>query len=295
LLAGAALLFLGGGVVLGLFVFSAPSDAVVSSAQTPVVASPPAQVAKNDAVAPPTPAPAPDVFKVQPPPEPLQPKQSPAKADAEKPIVLAKAPASDASVPVPPEPPPPVPARPTPPVVVESTIKNSPAVDAKKVDHAILRGVGYLKATQLANGTWGHNHGVGHAALCGLALLESKMPANDPAVQKAAAYVRGNVLSLNQTYDLSLAILFLDRLGDPNDQRLIQVMALRLVAGQNTAGGWTYACPLLPVAEMNQLFSFLHVTRPVEFRDPLGGGKTLPAAVAKPGAAADPFKPGKPA
>src|SRR5262249_17806398 len=84
----------------------------------------------------------------------------------------------------------------------------------------------------------------------------------DPAVQKAAFHVRTNIESLTDTYDLSLAILFLDRLGERNDRRLIQMLALRLVAGQKASGGWDYQCPLLSLPEMNQLMLYLHQTRP---------------------------------
>jgi hypothetical protein len=132
-----------------------------------------------------------------------------------------------------------------------------------KVDEAIKRGVKYLKAQQLASGTWmeGH-HSVGYAALPGLTLLECQVPAKDLTVQKAAIHVRTHCDYLADTYDLSLAILFLDKLGERKDRGFIQQLALRLVAGQKTTGGWDYSCPLLTGPERNELMLFLHQTRP---------------------------------
>src|SRR5262249_46044245 len=45
-----------------------------------------------------------------------------------------------------------------------------------------------------------------------------------------------------RTYELSLTIMFLDRLGDPFDRPIIQLLGIRLVAGQCKNGGWTYDC-----------------------------------------------------
>lgn len=84
---------------------------------------------------------------------------------------------------------------------------------------------------------------------------------DDVAVQRSATLVRNNVASLDQTYELSLATLFLDRLGDRADRFTIQTLALRLVAGQTASGGWSYQCPVLKPREMNQLFTFLHATK----------------------------------
>jgi hypothetical protein len=135
--------------------------------------------------------------------------------------------------------------------------------DQARVDEAIKRGVQYIKEKQLASGTWMSGaHSVGYAALPGLTLLECQVPASDVAVQKAAIHVRAYSQALTDTYDLSLAILFLDRLGERRDRFLIQTLALRLVAGQKESGGWDYHCPLLNLPEMNELMLFLHQTRP---------------------------------
>ena len=117
----------------------------------------------------------------------------------------------------------------------------------KNIDGAIEKGVGYLRKTQLPTGTWGEGHGIGYASLAGLTLLECNVPANDNGIQRAAHYVRThiNLQKTNMTYEVSLAILFLDRLGDFRDRPMIQGLALRLLAGQNDCGGWSYNCPQL--------------------------------------------------
>src|SRR5262249_20188333 len=134
----------------------------------------------------------------------------------------------------------------------------------------------YLRKTQLKTGSWGGGtYAVGYAALPGLTLLECGVPAKDPAVAKAARFVRFYSPTLNKhsTYQLSLAILFLDRLGDPKDRKLIQSMALRLVAGQNSAGGWTYECPYLYPSQEQQLLKALRPYQPKHLQEPIAKGK----------------------
>jgi hypothetical protein len=67
---------------------------------------------------------------------------------------------------------------------------------------------------------------------------------------------------MTDTYDLGMAVLFLEKLGDARDKALIQSLALRLVAGQSPAGGWDYKCPTLTAAEERQLLKFLQRNRP---------------------------------
>src|SRR5208282_280478 len=102
------------------------------------------------------------------------------------------------------------------------------AVDQAKVDQAIDRGVRYLKDCQLQSGTWGmheNTYQVGYAALPGLALLECGVPAWDPIVKKAVQFVRANAEELDRTYDLALAILLLDKIGNADDDEIIQKLA----------------------------------------------------------------------
>ncbi len=78
--------------------------------------------------------------------------------------------------------------------------------------------------------------------LQGLTLLECDVPRDDPGVRLIADLVRSQ-RDLDRTYELSLAILFLDRLGDPNDEGLIRTFARRLLEGQNRSGLWGYYGP----------------------------------------------------
>jgi hypothetical protein len=144
-----------------------------------------------------------------------------------------------------------------------------------KVDKAIDNGVNYLNATMNPWGTWAvnKNHMVGHAALPGLTLLECGLPASDPAVQRAAAFVRMSAPRIDATYEIALSILFLDKLDDPKDRPTIQALALRLIAGQTSTGGWSYKCPILYKKEHDQLLTILrNLNVPVLF-DPITGTK----------------------
>jgi len=137
------------------------------------------------------------------------------------------------------------------------------AAEQRKIDDAIVKGVWYLKGKQLDNGNWvgDTNLPVGHAALVGLTLLECGLPGSDPVVQKAASWVRKEAPKVGRTYTTyqwALVILFLDRLGEPRDEGLIQNLALGLIAGQNAAeGAWDYACPALDRKKTPQLLKSL--------------------------------------
>ncbi|MSQ93629.1 MAG: hypothetical protein EXR98_03630 [Gemmataceae bacterium] len=148
-------------------------------------------------------------------------------------------------------------------------------LDQERINAAIDKGVKYLKRTQNANGTWYQGHGVGYASIGGLTLLECGVPKNkDMNVQRAAQYVRDHCTNLGSTYELSLAILFLDRLGYERDRPLIQGMALRLMAGQNDGGGWSYGCPPISSQDMFQLYAFLQSNKQLNLLNPLGKSKT---------------------
>jgi hypothetical protein len=142
------------------------------------------------------------------------------------------------------------------------------------VNRAIDRGVEYLKKKQHDNGSWHDRHTTGLAALPGLTLLECGVPADDERVQKAARHVRERAPRFNTTnspsttYELSLSLLFLDRLGDPKDKPLIRTIAMRLVAGQLHDGGWTYNLPVLLPENESEILRVLERTarrpRPME-------------------------------
>jgi len=155
----------------------------------------------------------------------------------------------------------------------------APAADQAKIDEAIRRGAEFLKRGSLApaagNQTqYDGSHGLGTAALAGLALLEADVPPTDPAIVAITNIVRDAAYSESKTYQVSLAILYLDRLNkdsrDSTDEPLIQVLGCRLLAGQNSVGGWTYATfAEVPPADALRL-------RKVS--KPTGGGKLHPEA-----------------
>lgn len=132
-----------------------------------------------------------------------------------------------------------------------------------KIDRAIDKGVAFLKKVQTKQGDfdWKMFYDgqflVGQCALPAYALLESGVPADDPVIQKAATFLRATTPLIDSTYELPLAILFFDRLGDPKDKKLIQMCALRLIAGQHRAGGWAYHCPILNDQNAQDLLSSL--------------------------------------
>jgi hypothetical protein len=151
------------------------------------------------------------------------------------------------------------------------------AKERKRVDEAIKRGIDFLRSVQLPNGSFGNGlpagaraweggrwWPVGFAAFPALALLECGVPPDDPAIEKAARLVRENLPKLNRTYEISLALLFLDRLGKPEDRLVIRSLALRLAAGQTSLGGWGYQCPILTPAQQMKVLEDLRKQKPQE-------------------------------
>jgi hypothetical protein len=135
-------------------------------------------------------------------------------------------------------------------------LSRSAAVEPAVVQQAIDRGVAALRKMQQPDGTWPHRW-IGSTALAGLTLLECGVPANDPAVQRAAEAVRKECVTLTHTYSLALCIMFLDRLDDVRDVPLIQALGVRLLAGQNAVGGWSYECPQPDDEEVRRLTSLI--------------------------------------
>lgn len=210
------------------------------------------------------------------------------RTPTDAPIETAAATSSDEAItpPVPRNdeiPPPPPRQREASPLVRESPLIPTQAVEEpkqeswlppeeqKKVNKTIDRGVQWLKKHQGRDGSWGPR--LGMTALPALTLLECGVPTDDIRIQKALHHIRREVPALNQTYDLSLAILFLDRLGDPADKKLIQTCALRLAAGQTESGGWTYGCPLLSQPQEDDLLTVMRSKRPRDTMDLFVGGK----------------------
>lgn len=109
----------------------------------------------------------------------------------------------------------------------------------ERVNRAIDRGVTYLFAQHLKLNEYRN-----YLGLLGLTLLECGIAADHSSVRQIAAWIRARERDLKQTYELTLAILFLDRLGDPRDQKLIRAFGQRLLIGQLDCGTWTYSCLL---------------------------------------------------
>ncbi|HEY7315389.1 MAG TPA: hypothetical protein VH643_39025 [Gemmataceae bacterium] len=149
-----------------------------------------------------------------------------------------------------------------------------------KVDKAIDKGVAFLKRVQHDKGDWPlymrSRYVLGQTLLPAYALLESGVPADAPCITKAAEYIRPRVLKLDWTYEVSLAVLFLDRLGDPKDKPLIRNLALRLIAGQHVTGGWNYRCPTLKKEQEDTLVKAL-----TELTKGQAAGEKTPAKILK--------------
>ena len=110
------------------------------------------------------------------------------------------------------------------------------------VEAAIKRGALYIQRQQLQDGCWqGRGHRLGETALAGLALLAAGQLRDSPAVAAAARTVRQLSLGNRETYDVSLAVMFLDLAGDRKDSEMIRKLGETLAAGQAADGCWTYS------------------------------------------------------
>lgn len=143
-----------------------------------------------------------------------------------------------------------------------------PPLDPVVIDESVARAVHYLRSAQKDTGLWGEGDGksvgsgggwaVAYTSLVGLALIESGARPNDPAILRAARIVRLGAYQLVDTYEIALAILFLDKLKDPKrDDPLIRMLAARLIAGQTVTGGWKYKVPKLYEKDANAMMAAL--------------------------------------
>jgi hypothetical protein len=131
-------------------------------------------------------------------------------------------------------------------------VKPVHAVDEGGIEKSVKAGVEALKKFQKADGTWPHTQ-IGATALAGLALMECGVKPDEDCLKAAAKNVRENSMFITQTYSIALSLLFLDRLDNPADVPLIESLGIRLLAGQNSAGGWGYYCPKLDEGEIRRL------------------------------------------
>jgi hypothetical protein len=114
--------------------------------------------------------------------------------------------------------------------------------DELAVEAAIKRGALYIQRQQLQDGCWqGRGHRLGETALAGLALLAAGQLPDSPAVSAAARAVRQLAAGNRETYDVSLAVMFLDLAGDQKDSGMIRKLGETLTAGQAADGCWTYS------------------------------------------------------
>ena len=161
-----------------------------------------------------------------------------------------------------------------------------PAADKDEEDirRAIKGGQAYLKAIHRHAGRGplppgapipegmqmmpGLDHGGASAALAGLALIESGVPADDSLVVQIARSVRTVSVSTTGTYQLSLFIMFLDRVGEKTDSPLIQFMTLRLLSGQCSDGSWSYQCNGLPLDPVEARALHADLTRGAKLATP---------------------------
>jgi hypothetical protein len=140
-----------------------------------------------------------------------------------------------------------------------------------EVQKAIDRGVAHMKLRfrdkdKTLFSEWGSDGHTGAAALGALALLEAKVPANDPAVLKALAIVRDGSPKMKLGYALSCVLLFLNRLDQAvplsvEDKALVRTLALRLIAGQTGNGCWSYENPPITAKQEQELMQELATNR----------------------------------
>ena len=135
------------------------------------------------------------------------------------------------------------------------------AADQARINAAIAAGGAFLKQRYAQGGGAGGQGGVddngyGITALAGMAMIESGVKREDPAMTNVIRTVRSGALSQTKTYHVVLAILFLDRNGDPADVPVIQMLGVRLLNGLSPHGGWGYDCGMeINAQEAARLFA----------------------------------------
>ena len=143
--------------------------------------------------------------------------------------------------------------------------------DQAAINSAIQKGVSYLRGSQNpATGGWGSGTkagsdggwAIGYASLAGITLIECGVPTSDPGLKAAAKGVRDFSSELDSTYEVALAILFLDRMGEKSDRAKIQLLAGRLIAGQSPSGGWGYKVPKKRFEDVDTLLKALRRLSP---------------------------------
>jgi hypothetical protein len=124
-----------------------------------------------------------------------------------------------------------------------------------RINAAIDRGVGHLKRAQSADGSWSGSFGrAGQTSLALFTLLSSGVRKDDPAVQKAAAFLaklpagKGTIAdvqadrppALRMTYAHALLVMALTELDPDRYKKAIRRSVSTLVSGQKSSGQWAY-------------------------------------------------------
>jgi hypothetical protein len=136
------------------------------------------------------------------------------------------------------------------------------AATEKEIDDAIKKGCDFLrgKFAGLGTGAPGNTNGLGAVCMSGLAMLEGGVPPSDASLKKVAECIRNNAYRQTATYPTSLCLIFLDRLGEPSDEALIQILGVRLLVAQSTRGGWYYDSVPGPTPEQEKHLREIKVT-----------------------------------
>jgi len=123
---------------------------------------------------------------------------------------------------------------------------------------------------------------VGGAWLAGLALIESGVTAKDPVVAALHRRAREAAVSAPNTYQISLLIMFLDRVGEKDDEPLIQFLTLRLMSGQCADGSWSYLCDGLKLDPVEERALYADLTRGTKLATPDTPAAKSPKKEARP-------------
>ena len=126
--------------------------------------------------------------------------------------------------------------------LIVPTLSREAAIPQETIDRATERGVAALRKLQAADGSFSNGpYGSGPTSLAALAWLECGVSPADEQVRKAVEFIRKDCPAMNRTYTLALAIMLLDRVGDPLDEPIIHILTVQLLEGQKVVGGWWYA------------------------------------------------------
>lgn len=152
----------------------------------------------------------------------------------------------------------PVAVKPDPNPPVAPVAPPPPDPRSERVQHAVDRGVAFLKAK--APGL--AKMRPGYAGLNGLALLECDVPPDDPTILRLAEIIRATAHREYRTYDLAASLFFLNRWDesrplDDKDRKMARSFALRIIAGQLPTGIWSYGGVLLTAEQETALLAAL--------------------------------------